>query len=96
VGYPDHGHLIFDAAGNLYGVTAGWYGGASNGTVFKLTPNSDGTWTQSVLITSAAARTELLPKAPWLSTQQAVSTEPRWRAVYTDRDRLQADTRLRW
>jgi uncharacterized repeat protein (TIGR03803 family) len=48
-GYPDHGHLIFDAAGNLYGVTAGWYGGDSNGTVFELTPNSDGSWTQSVL-----------------------------------------------
>ena len=48
-GTPDRGHLIFDAAGNLYGATAGWYGGASNGTVFELTPNSDGTWTESVL-----------------------------------------------
>jgi uncharacterized repeat protein (TIGR03803 family) len=45
--------LIFDAAGNLYG-TAG--GGASSsacpggcGTVFKLAPNPDGTWTESVL-----------------------------------------------
>jgi uncharacterized repeat protein (TIGR03803 family) len=48
-GYPDRGNLIFDAAGNLYGVTAGWNGGDSNGTVFELTPNSDGTWTESVL-----------------------------------------------
>lgn len=48
-GYPDHGKLIFDATGNLYGVTAGWNGGDSNGTVFELTPNSDGTWTHSVL-----------------------------------------------
>jgi uncharacterized repeat protein (TIGR03803 family) len=40
--------LIFDAAGNLYGTTTG--GGADNdGVVFKLTPNPDGTWTESVL-----------------------------------------------
>ena len=42
--------LIFDAAGNLYGTT--WYGGASgDGVVYKLTPNSDGTWTETVLYT---------------------------------------------
>jgi uncharacterized repeat protein (TIGR03803 family) len=40
--------LIFDHAGNLYGTTVG--GGAYRaGTVFKLTPNSDGRWTESVL-----------------------------------------------
>ena len=40
--------LIFDAAGNLYGTTLG--GGAlQRGTVFKLTPNGDGSWTESVL-----------------------------------------------
>src|SRR6266702_2010809 len=40
--------LIFDGAGNLYGTTVG--GGAfGGGTVFKLTPNSDGSWTESVL-----------------------------------------------
>jgi uncharacterized repeat protein (TIGR03803 family) len=40
--------LIFDQAGNLYGTTAS--GGAGNGgTVFKLTRNSDGSRTQSVL-----------------------------------------------
>jgi uncharacterized repeat protein (TIGR03803 family) len=40
--------LILDAAGNLYGTTdsGGAYG---PGTVFKLTPNSDGSWTESVL-----------------------------------------------
>jgi len=48
-GTPDRGHLIFDSAGNLYGATAGWYGGASAGTVFELTPDSDGTWTESVI-----------------------------------------------
>jgi len=40
--------LIFDTAGNLYGAT--YSGGAYGyGTVFTLTPNSDGTWTESVL-----------------------------------------------
>jgi uncharacterized repeat protein (TIGR03803 family) len=40
--------LIFDAAGNLYGTT--YVGGADNfGVVFKLTPNTDGSWTESVL-----------------------------------------------
>jgi uncharacterized repeat protein (TIGR03803 family) len=39
--------LIFDAGGNLYGTT--WGGADSNGTVFKLTPNPDGSWTESVL-----------------------------------------------
>ena len=46
------GTLIFDQAGNLYGTT---FNGGSTiclsgcGTVFKLTHNSDGTWTESVL-----------------------------------------------
>ena len=40
--------LIRDQAGNLYGTTSG--GGAhSQGTAFELTPNSDGSWAESVL-----------------------------------------------
>lgn len=45
--------LLFDSAGNLYGTTIN--GGGSNicqggcGTVFKLTPNGNGTWAESVL-----------------------------------------------
>jgi uncharacterized repeat protein (TIGR03803 family) len=47
-GYYPTGGLIFDAAGNLYGTTP--RGGAhGNGAVFKLTPNADGSWTESVL-----------------------------------------------
>jgi len=40
--------LIFDKAGNLYGTTE--FGGTYNqGTVFEITPNSGGYWTESVL-----------------------------------------------
>ena len=47
-GSDPYGGLILDAAGNLYGTTGG--GGADNlGTVFKLAPNADGSWTESVL-----------------------------------------------
>ena len=39
---------IFDAAGNLYGTT--WEGGTANhGTVFELSPDSKGGWTEAVL-----------------------------------------------
>jgi uncharacterized repeat protein (TIGR03803 family) len=42
------GDLIFDRTGNLYGTTVG--GGAYNyGTVFQLSPNGNGSWTESVL-----------------------------------------------
>jgi uncharacterized repeat protein (TIGR03803 family) len=44
--------LVFDSVGNLYGTTGGGayncYGGGC-GTVFKLAPNSQGGWTESVL-----------------------------------------------
>jgi uncharacterized repeat protein (TIGR03803 family) len=40
--------LTFDSSGNLYGASAGgsWYYG---GVVYKLVPNPDGTWVQSIL-----------------------------------------------
>jgi len=45
---PYFGALIFDGAGNLYGTTV--YGGTDNiGTVFQLTPGSNGKWTEKVL-----------------------------------------------
>jgi uncharacterized repeat protein (TIGR03803 family) len=40
--------VAFDSAGNLYGTTSG--GGAYGyGTVFELSPNGDGSWTETVL-----------------------------------------------
>jgi uncharacterized repeat protein (TIGR03803 family) len=42
------GSLAFDANGNLYGTTSG--GGAyGDGTVFELTPGSNGRWTETIL-----------------------------------------------
>jgi len=47
-GWIDWGRLTFDTAGNLYGVT--YHGGSHGaGTVFQLSPNGDGTWSENVL-----------------------------------------------
>ena len=51
-GTESEGNLIFDSAGNLYGTTGDQYS-PSLITVFKLSPNADGTWTENVLWTSA-------------------------------------------
>jgi uncharacterized repeat protein (TIGR03803 family) len=51
-GYLPSGRLISDSAGNLYGTTlyGGTYGGTSTGgTVFELTPQAGGSWTETVL-----------------------------------------------
>lgn len=54
-GYPTDGQnpvagLAFDGSGNLYGTTES--GGTYNeGTVFELTPGSNGTWTEKILYT---------------------------------------------
>jgi uncharacterized repeat protein (TIGR03803 family) len=41
--------LIFDKAGNLYGTTENGGAHGVGGTVFKLAPNADGSWRESVL-----------------------------------------------
>jgi uncharacterized repeat protein (TIGR03803 family) len=40
--------LVLDSAGNLYG-TAPFGGSSGDGVAFKLTPNSDGTWSESII-----------------------------------------------
>jgi uncharacterized repeat protein (TIGR03803 family) len=45
---PQFGNLIFDTAGNLYGVTPTG-GSAGDGAVFQMTPNQDGGWTERVI-----------------------------------------------
>jgi uncharacterized repeat protein (TIGR03803 family) len=54
--------LIFDASGNLYGTTE--YGGTVGGVVFELTPNAQGTWSESVLYNFAGGTDGSAPKAP--------------------------------
>jgi uncharacterized repeat protein (TIGR03803 family) len=48
-GASPSGGVIFDAAGNLYGVTAGGGTKKSNGVVYELSPGASGTWTESVI-----------------------------------------------
>jgi len=43
--------MIFDSAGNLYGAAGGGCIVLCNGVVFKLSPNQDGTWTESIIHT---------------------------------------------
>ena len=44
------GGVVFDSQGNLYGTTA--FGGSyQSGNVFELSPNADGSWTETVLYT---------------------------------------------
>jgi len=41
--------VVFDAMANLYGTTVHGGPGGSDGTVFELTPNKDGSWTEKVI-----------------------------------------------
>jgi uncharacterized repeat protein (TIGR03803 family) len=43
--------VVMDSAGNLYGAAGGGCIEECNGTIFKLAPNSNGTWTESILYT---------------------------------------------
>jgi uncharacterized repeat protein (TIGR03803 family) len=48
-GQNPYGALSFDQAGHLYGTTSGLYSLSPRGTVFELTPQSDGQWIETVL-----------------------------------------------
>jgi uncharacterized repeat protein (TIGR03803 family) len=77
--YPDHGSLIFDAAGNLYGETTGggkgrcgWTISYRCGSVFELSPNSDGTWKETVLYRFAGGRDGGKPESTLTFDQSGV------------------------
>ncbi|HEY7099028.1 MAG TPA: choice-of-anchor tandem repeat GloVer-containing protein [Terriglobales bacterium] len=62
------GDLVFDGAGNLYGTTIG--GGANrnhnplgDGTVFELSPNPDGSWSETILHSFGSDNDGALPRA---------------------------------
>ena len=48
-GFSPSGNLVMDSAGNLYGVLEHGSGGPSVGAVFELSPNPDGTWSETIL-----------------------------------------------
>jgi uncharacterized repeat protein (TIGR03803 family) len=66
-GFQPNGGLVFDALGNLYGTTmeGGVGTGCSDGcgTVFELTPSSDGGWLKSTLFNFAGTDTGIFPSA---------------------------------
>jgi hypothetical protein len=53
-GYSPDGGLVFDASGNLYGITGiggtgTCFGGEGCGVIYELSPSSGGTWTETIL-----------------------------------------------
>jgi hypothetical protein len=59
------GSVVLDKKGNLYGATYGGdngcKGGDSGGTIFELTPDANGTWTESVLYCFSGQWTDGFP-----------------------------------
>jgi uncharacterized repeat protein (TIGR03803 family) len=60
--------VLFDKAGNLYGAGGGGCIEECNGTIFKLAPNHDGTWTESILYTFMGGTDGGFPSALVLDT----------------------------
>jgi uncharacterized repeat protein (TIGR03803 family) len=60
-GAEPFGGLVFDRAGNLYGATLG--GAHQQGAIFRLKPNLDGSWTETVLYSFAGGSDGSFPNA---------------------------------
>ena len=56
-GAHPYSRLVFDAAGNLYGMTFGAYSGGAggNGNVYELSPTANGGWKETILHSFAGA-----------------------------------------
>jgi uncharacterized repeat protein (TIGR03803 family) len=69
LGNPEDGrlpyaNLVFDPAGNLYGTTAGGGDGSTPaGTVFELSPQSGGGWSETIIFNFAGNRAGAGPQA---------------------------------
>jgi uncharacterized repeat protein (TIGR03803 family) len=59
---PEAG-VIFDQSGNLYGTTVGG-GNSGSGTIFELTPRSNGKWIERVLYRFSDGNDGTSPQAP--------------------------------
>jgi uncharacterized repeat protein (TIGR03803 family) len=78
-----YGNLVFDAAGqNLYGTTVAGGSGAECpggcGVVFKLAPNSDGSWTESVLHSFTGESMGNCPEPALSSGREICTVQPSW------------------
>ena len=65
-GFEPLGTLVADQAGNLYGTTTSGGTGDCNGgcgTAFELSPNPDGTWTETILYSFAGGNDGAFPNA---------------------------------
>jgi uncharacterized repeat protein (TIGR03803 family) len=61
-GFGPFANLVIDAAGNLYGTTC--FGGTEGGgTVFELTPQESGDWTETVLHNFGSGKDGICPKS---------------------------------
>jgi len=73
-GYGDgkgpYGGVVFDSAGNLYGTTS-IGGGSAAGSVYELSPNGDGTWSETTLHNFGGGKDGISPEYVTLSRAPA-------------------------